>query len=73
MPVLKDVVGLDLSNYKAVAAGTNPLAAENQTSLLPGASGFTRCPLPILSSASDGLRTFYLGNRSPQNRVYSQG
>jgi hypothetical protein len=74
MPALSDAIGQDLSNYvgvEPISAQSNPTTANGGTvSLLPVGTGFIRCPLPILSQSSDQLRSFYLGNRATQNRIY---
>jgi len=73
MPSLEQSRGLDLSNYGPVdKAGTTPVGVTNMDNFQPGLTGFTRCPLPILSSSTgDTLRIFYQGARIPQNRLYN--
>jgi hypothetical protein len=77
MPSLSEAIGQDMSNYESVepiSAQSNPSTASGGTvSLLPVGTGFFRCPLPILSQPSDGLRAFYLGNRGMQTRLYVTG
>lgn len=71
MSTLAEATNVDLGdNYVQLAAGANPLVASNDNNFQPGASGYTRCPLPILSNSSDGLRTFYLGSKITQSRIY---
>ena len=72
MPTLNDSINIPLTGYQPVQSGTNPLAATNETDLQPGLSGFSRGPLPVVSNSSpDSLRTFYVGSKLPQNRVYN--
>jgi hypothetical protein len=71
MPSLNDAIGQDLSGYGAVPEGSGPQVATSQPSQMPANSGWTRSPLPILSSTSDNLRLFYTGPSTPQQRIYS--
>src|SRR5271166_4233176 len=72
MPSLNDSINTTLTGYQPIQSGTNPLAATNETNLQPGLSGFSRGSLPVLSNSSpDSLRTFYIGSKLPQNRIYN--
>lgn len=73
MPTLEQSRGLDLSGYGPVdKPAATPTGVTNTENFQPGLTGFTRCPLPILTNASaDNLRTFYQGARIPQNRLFN--
>jgi hypothetical protein len=67
---LKAAINADRSNLEHIDLNTPSLTIPPLTELQPGYSSITRCPLPPINATPDSLRTFYLGGKVPQMRLF---